>query len=780
MNNCNLRRGVVMVVLKEIRKSLIGMLAVCMLLPSYASAQAVLEEIVVTAQKREQNLQDVPVAVSVTTAQSLDDLNITDIYGIGDHTPGLVLGGTTTSKPAVFLRGVGNEDFNQGSIGAVGVYRDGVYQGAAFSHAAVILDLERVEVLKGPQGTLWGKNTTGGLISYISKKAIPGEGATGYLNFSVADYATYDLEGAVSISFSDTLAVRIAGTYNSTDGFYETRALDVKGPGGDFDLGSDGNLDSIESDNLWGSDGVALRSIFSYVPSDSLNIDVALTYTDTNGVPATPSLRGIDIDEFFNNGGMPFTPGCTNPGEFDTTCADNFGFVQPGVYTYATEVVPHQDIKTSGASVSLDYAMDNLTFTSITSYQDSEMTSYEDSDNTPFGVLTSGFENEYESFSQELRLNSDNDGRFNWIAGLFYYKDELSTAFLTNLPIFAPIGRMSFQSVETDSYSVFGELIYDISDRLELTVGGRWTEDERTLDGIAIDYVAAPTTFTNISGAFANQVGPTVAAVSGLSRSEGEPSGRIALSFAMNEEVTLWGSISRGFKGGDSDTGAANSADYRIVAPEFLTSFEVGAKSRLLNGALALDVSAFTYDYEDKQVFIELPDPVLGNRQVLSNAGQVSISGLEASLFWVPSDSLFIQAGYAFLDSEYDEFFSVANNVDFAGNTTPFTPEHSFDLVLNKSWDVDGRGSFTAQLDAVWADDNFASNANHANLSIASYWKLGGFVGYVTADESWQFKLWGKNLTDEQYVTGSFDFIGGNVQYVAPPRQIGATVGFNF
>ncbi|MGI9295493.1 MAG: TonB-dependent receptor, partial [Pseudomonadales bacterium] len=672
------------------------------ILPLSAAVHAAqLEETVVTAQKREQNLQDVPVAISVITSQAIDDLGINTISDLADHTPGLQINSTSTAKPSIFIRGVGNEDFNQGSVGAVGVYRDGVYQGAAFSYGAVIMDLNRVEVLKGPQGTLWGRNTTGGLVSYVSEKHSPGDETTGYVYGTAAEFGTYGIEAAFGVSITDNLAVRVAATYDETDGYIESEALDIYSFGSSFANFPDGSPDSIDSDDIRGHENMALRAIFTYDPTEKLSIDTALSYTDDEGTPLGVEAKGLDTDPFFVNGGAPFTPGCTKAGMIGSNCADAFGYVQKGAYDSAEEFDPFQDIETKAASVTITYDLtDDVSLTSISAYQDGEYQSFEDTDGSPNQILVSGFDNTSESFSQELRLNSDYDGSFNWIAGVFYYEDELETTFLTALPIFAPDpGQAKRSTIETETYSIFGEGIFYLTDTLELTVGARWTEDERSVDAITILYDAKATEFMSWDDALMNAV-EIQDAIKGLEKSEGEPSGRVALSYQLNDEVTLWSSIARGFKGGDYNTGAVGGADFRIVDPEFLTSYEIGAKAKLFDDSLSLNVSYYYYDYADKQVFVELFDLNFGNRQDLSNAGEVTIQGFEASLYWVPTENLYIQANYAYTDSVFDDFVTVdafGEVLDLSGNTTANTPENTFSIIANQSWNLGDSGNLSVQ-----------------------------------------------------------------------------------
>ena len=401
-----------------------------------------------------------------------------------------------------------------------------------------------MEVLKGPQGTLWGRNTTGGLINYKYRKTRPGDETSGYVNAGYAEFGDLNVEAAIGGTITDQLAVRVAGRHNSTNGYFESTA-----PG-------------IVKDDFDASDEYAIRATIVYTPTERLTIEPSVNYSISDGVTAMGTIRGID-----NNN---LTPGCSNPGQLNTTCADNFGHIFTDNYKVDAEFPPSQDVESFGVSGKINYEMGDLSISSTTAFQSGDFYMHADEDNTPFGILNSHMETRYESISQEIKLASDYEGRFNWIGGVFYLSDELDMHDGGGISLFGG-GTARQQVVGTETISVFGEVTYDLTDRLELILGGRWTEDQRKVDARAFRFFHTFTRPGTRAFAAANFNPAAAGGLQGanLEASAGEPSGRFSLKYGLNDDTNLWMTVSRGFKGGDSNSGARATNDYNISKPEF-------------------------------------------------------------------------------------------------------------------------------------------------------------------------------------------------------------------
>lgn len=740
-----------------IASSIIG---ICASSTAIAAPLKMIEEVTVTATKREQNLADVPASVSAVSQKKMESLGLTDSFDLSNHTAGLTIAGTNRqAKPQIFIRGVGNSDFQTGSSSPVASYANGVYQGANFSLAASLIDLNRVEVLKGPQGTLWGRNTTAGLINYVPNQDRPGDELNGRVALSYDDQGELNIDGAIGGSFSDKVAGRIAINYNDRDGVFKAESP------------------TFSDSEFGGGDSTAVRANLIYEPKDELTFSLTVNYSDFDAnMNPTKSLGLVPPDG---------TTSCSRPGMLRTSCAS------PNFSPFETVFVSDRDsntvepqfdsfekIESSGIALQVDYDFPTITLTSLTAINDGERTGFDDTDGSPIDGLETSYDDEYSAFSQELRLTSNNDGEFNWILGFYYYTDELEFYRGAVLPYFTSFANALAQKVDTETYAIFGEANWDLTEKLTLTAGLRWTSDEREAEANIFTFNANVNRFNDLSAAQSNFVTPIVVGDT-IDETFREPSGRISLMYALTNEINLWAAIGRGFKGGDSNSGAESREQFSIADPEFLTSFEVGLKGTLLDSSLQFDISAYIYDYKDKQVFTEVAVPGGNTVTTLSNAGELTIQGIDLTATWFPTENFFIDAGLAYTDAEFDEFLS-ATAGDLSGGTTAYTPEFSFNFITGYSWHLSNESTISLQVDGVWSDDQFFTNNNQDIVGQESYWLWGGSIAYTTADEAIEVRLWTKNAGDEEYIVGSFEFIGNVIAYPGDPQSTGITVSYSF
>lgn len=684
----------------------------------------VLEEIVVTAQRRYQNLQDVPIAISAMTGQMLENAGVRDPRDLQAYVPSLQFqSGTANTTSIIFLRGVGIGDFNANTTGAVGVYVDDVFIGATSGKLFNVFDGDGVEVLRGPQGTLYGRNTTGGAIKFASRK--PTEELSANLSLLYGRYNEVRLEGGIGGPIvEDKLEFRVAGLYDQRDGWLHNRVTGHE-------------LNDVD---LW-----AARAILDYTPSDAWLLRLTLHAGQNSGGARQFQHRGQGVDFLgnpaFDENGVPLD---------GMGYADTDDDLDAGDYDTEGE----EKVKVSGGSLLGELTLDGVTLTSITAYEKVDRNTLEDTDASPNEVLTSVYIDEPEQWSEELRIRSNGDGDLSWIAGAFYFDDKLETDSSYDLlralrPLFVsegnPTGFAPESSVgllrypytqDTRSTALFGQVDYRFLDALTLTAGLRYTKDRIDLQYSSYFDEAIPTeplidlqdskTFSNVSG-------------------------RLALAWAMNDDTLLYGSISSGYNsGGFAGFAATDPIQLRPFDEENLYAYEVGVKSEMLERRVRLNAAAFYYDYEDLQVFIydtsgEVPV------QIKLNAGSARIYGLEAELTFKPTAQFEAFLSASALDSEYQDFADGLGN-DYSGNTLINAPEFSLSAGLSWTQPMGDAGSLRAAASGSYQSKIYLTPANDEAYSESSVTMLDARLAWTPPGGQWEVALWGKNLTDERWV----------------------------
>ena len=730
---------------------------------TFAQQSKVLEEVIVTAQKREQSIQDVPITISALSGEEITNLNLEIGRHLQDHTPGLIWAGTNhIGKPELFIRGVGFDDFQSATGSPVALYHDNVIQGSLAGASMQLFDTERVEVLKGPQGTLWGKNTTGGLIHVIPRKAEVGAGFNGFGMFTAAEANQFVFEGAVGIPISDHLAARISVKHSSFDG-YMTNINPAAGS-------SDAN----------GWDWQALRGQLAWEPTENFRARFVVNYSDADADGTVPKVLG----------GADYFP-CTNPFRLGSTCADAFGNVNPtDPQTTAADFVGYEKPENLVFALHLEHDFNWGTVTSITSYQNTDRYLHTD-DGTQGTILASTFESFYEGFTQELRIRSSNTLPFDWTAGVYYQDDDLDTWRGDNTFSFIINGR----DVKVDSTiaGIFADATYDLTDKLSLTGGVRVTYDKR--ESSFLSYVGLvpfglvpppPETVLDEDYQLSN---PAIFLSVPLDEQEKdwvEPSARVALTYSVDENTNVFVGWSRGFRGGEPNAGADAIGEFNISEPEFLESIEGGIKGRWLDDTLAVNVSAFYYDYSDKILFLELPPTEERLAQILLafNGNKAEIYGMEAEVNWQANNHIAFDLGATWTEGEYTEISPEAvvpfsGGLNPQGNKVENLPELTFNGIVKFNYPLANGGVIFANFDAVWWDNYYSSLINNPAEAQEAFWRLGASIGYTTPDGHWKARFWGKNLTDKAYVVDSFIF-GGRQAWIGDPRVFGGTISYEF
>lgn len=716
-----------------------------------------LESIVVTAQKRAEDVQDVPIAITALSSSTLEKQRVTDVTSLDNLVPGLrIAAADAAANPKIFIRGAGLNDFNPTSSSGVGLYADGVYIGSPLAQFSTFYDLDRVEVLRGPQGTLYGRNTTGGAINVISKR--PTFSPEGYASVEAGNFGSVELNAAYGGPIvGDKLAFRIAGQYAEDDG-YSTNA--------------------VTGNKVNNTERYALRGSLLYTPDDLTDILLTVnTFSNRGGAvqpksrqlfPADPSAAGPDsvcAPAFFRSG----------------LCTDALGFADTSAdpYTITADVEGKDKVDLWSAALTIDREIGDLTLTSITAYQDVERSAHENTDSSPLQMLEAFYNNTQEQFSQELRLASDGE-RLKWVVGGYYMKDTTTSDSAYDIlrilrPLFItpenPTGVSPENSViylgypytqKTDSYAIFGQADYELAPGLILTAGLRWSADEKSMDYSTIAEGVLPVFSYRADKTFSDW------------------SGKVGLKYDLTDTTNIYASYSRGYKSGGFFGGNADSPEQ--IAPyenETVNAYEIGSKSDLWDNRLRMNLSGFYYDYQDIQAYSTVERNGL-TVQVLDNAAGAEMYGAEAEFTVMPIDNLDLSLGLAWLHAKYGDYNSLGD--DYSGNQMPQAPEYS--LTSRAAYAINTKTGvvITPSIDVSYRSKVYFDSTMRERLSDPELWLVGAELSVMSPDGSIEAGLWGRNLTDEAYLTSAnpIDSLGVDLLTYSRPRSAGLFLRYRY
>lgn len=728
---------------------------------SVTTHAVVLEEIVVTAQKREQSIQDVGISITAFNAEQIKRLGFTGTQEIDQQTPGLMVTDYGNGVTTVFtVRGSSQLDFADHQEAPVAVYLDGAYNSYLSGVGFMFYDLERIETLRGPQGTLFGRNATGGLVHLITAK--PTREFEGYGELSGGEYGKIRFEGALSGPLTDAVSGRLSLLFDNDDGFVDNRLGD----------------DLLDTDNKSG------RAQLLFEPNDDVSLLVsgrwAIDDINGQGYSVTQAVTSADGLVRLSNSGPAYQSFCENVVVFGPTTpatlpprADCLGLIEPddGIHKVGIDEVGYFEREHYGITATLNWNLGNFRIVSITDWQDLTKRYREDTDgtaNTLFNFLQDMDSNQ---ISEELRVHWETD-QSRWVAGAYYLNIDGNFDVGGEFPAFG-FDTDNHQELETETYAFFLQGEYDITPEWTAIAGIRWTEDEKDYvfdagcSGIIIP------DFGSICGFFAGLVQGD--GVPPTSRSEGEYSATFELDWHPNEDWLVYGKVTRGNKAGGFNGGSfgnflVSEAEYD---GEVLTSYEGGFKATLFNGTTRLNSTIFYYDYEDFQTFTQL-----GVTIFVFNV-DAEVLGGEIELITNPWEGWEFMFGVSLLDADQKD-------LEYAGVTRdrplPNAPEVSFNGLGRYEWPMFG-GSMAAQLDFNYVDERSLNTIDHPALIADSYFVLNGKLSYTTADGRWQADLWVKNLNDEDYIQTGFDTStasGLNIEVAAPPRWFGGTITYRW
>lgn len=736
--------------------------AVAQTAPTAASPKddTAIAEIVVTAQKRAENLQDVPVSVTALTADTLASRGVTNVMGLNNMAPGMrISANDAAANPKIYIRGVGLSDFNPNASSGVGVYVDGVYVGSPLAQMAGFFDLGQVEVLRGPQGTLYGRNTNGGAINITTKR--PTQTYTADASLEYATFNAVTAEAAVGGPIiADKLAFRAAGQWVKDDGYTYNRTT--------------GN-------NVNAADHWAGRLSLLYTPTENFEMLTQVNRYVNRGDAIAPQHRAL----------FPATAEATGPNGLcapnayaSGACTDLLGYADTDNNPRAIDanLEGKDKVDLFGASNQATWTFNGMQLVSVTAWQWAHRNDVENTDGSPAQMLEINYRSRQHQFTQELRLQSDNpSGRLNWVIGGYFMdetvRDNTRQDTLRDLrPLFItpdnPTGLSPENSVavfgwpytqKTKGYAVFGQADYKITDKLTGTVGLRWSADKKHMN-------------------YQSQIedGLIVLLTSDQKKTFSDWSGRLGLRYAVTDDTNVYATYNRGYKSGGFFGGLATTPEE--VEPydnETLDAYEVGVKSEFLDRRVRLNVSGFYYDYKNQQVFAQALRNGL-TVLVLDNAANSKVYGGEAEITARPIQPLTLTAGVSLLHAKYGDYFSEGQ--DFTGNWLPQSPKVTFNTSATWVAPLANGSSVIANADANYSSKVYFDNSNAERLSQDSVWIVGAQVSWRSPDQKVEAGAFARNLFDKTYVVSisNIDSLGEDLLSMNRPRSLGVFLRYHY
>lgn len=715
-----------------------------------------IEEVIVTAQKREQRQLDVGLAISTVDAEAVRRARVetpsdltTQVANVDvkENIPG--------AQSIVTVRGVGLNDFSSTNNSTVGLYVDEVFLASFAQMDFNFFDLERIEVLKGPQGTLYGRNSTAGALNIIS--AAPSvAGNKGFLAGTYGNYGRWEAEGWGNFAASDTLAVRLSGKWiNQDDGFWRSRVRKRDLGEQDIKLG--------RAQLLWKlSEAVTARLKFE-VEKNRSEIGVGKFF-------GTIPLSGGACPDFAN------PARCVNSHGYTDVTPDKF----EGDWNHAAPYRVSQWNATGRIDANLGWA----TLTSVTGAIDFKRQFYIDADAGPTSDAEFDQNDKVKQFSQELRLAGDLMGRGTWILGGYYSHDRVRTFTPGTLKDLFNTNVLITANQKTESRAVFSQVEWKLTEPLSLVLGARYTDEDRDYVGGTRDLNPFGLSFLCLAvGACAPGPGQTQLSFADASISDKNWSWRAGLNYKPNADTLLYASVSRGVKSGGFFNGISTTsfalAPYR---PEKLTDYEAGVKARLFDRSLSVEASAFWYDYNDlqTQTFTNVGAVSLIK---LGNVDNATVKGVDLQLVWLPVAGLTLSGSAGFIDTELGSFLTAGAAGPITvpkGNKLPNAPDVTLNLQARYEWAVNGDWTASLQGGAHYSDAVFKEALNTPYLSSDSYWTFDLRAALASAN-GWELSAWAKNLTDERHVEQATDNgVGNGYRIFNAPRTYGGTLTKRF
>jgi iron complex outermembrane receptor protein len=757
------------------RKSLPAKLAAAVASATLVSAShgaALLEEVVVTAQKREQNAQDIPIAISAFSGDQLQALGVTSLDNLADFVAGVQITKNYSNSPSFTVRGLNANDYAFATSPAVAVYQDGIYKASNINSGVQVFDVARVEILKGPQGTLWGKNTTGGAVSVTSVR--PAQESSGYVSVGYGSDNSWIAEGAIGGGVSDTLSGRISMQYVGTDGPYDNVTFPTTGivPGSIPPPSAlDGSPAPKEVSSYTGPNGdpgaietLALRGQLLWEPNDEFQGRLIGHYANDKSSSAPTVSRLEDPDVYDEKVSVDFVPVADN--EFYGLTADVRWIVGPGELV---SISGWDAFDRNGHGTDLSNTVPGALVIPNA---------------TPFLAIT--YFQEFEQFSQELRYEVESDNVF-WLGGLYYSKTEFDQSDdNAALGTFGTHFESQYRQ-EDDTLAWFSHVEWTLSDDWALNAGLRYINESRDrkihqtyIETGFADFFQSPN-LNFPTTLLVDSDGNGIAGPNPFSN-EFDTSGwsyRLGVDWTPTDEMLLYYSLSKGLKSGGFDSSIITGmGSLRPIDDEELLAHEIGIKWNPTD-SLRINGAAYYYDYTGMQQRVANEDPIFGSVVLLTNFDQVDVSGVELEVVWAPMEGLEFSATASVIDTEINDKSAISQvtGEKLDGNEISNAPDIAASLLVRYEFEVGSGLRASLQGSVNYSGDHYVSIDNF-EFNKQDYTLVGARVAISDSPGDWEVSLWGQNLTNEIYVIG-----GGFAQldyWISRPRSYGVRLDYRF
>lgn len=725
-------------------------------------ASRALDVVVVTAQKREQDILDVGATVSAIGEQTLRDSRVNTMSDLPAHVPNVdIRNQAAGTLPVITIRGVGLNDFSNTNNPSAGVYIDGVYLSSLGLLSFDFFDLERVEVLKGPQGTLYGRNSTAGAINFISAKPVFDDVST-TVSATYGNYGTQELQGVSNLPVNDQFAIRLGGKLiRQTEGFFYNRTT-----------GSDLGEQSI----------FLGRAQLRWRPDS--NTDVTL------------KIDGFDNDSELGQGAFFGALDFTNPpgfacaalarGETDPNCTNALGYSDPDGDPFRGDwaEAPFYDAGQIAATLEGTFNLGGAELASVTGYIDHYREAYTDLDASPATLLEFVPTTDVEQYSQEFRLSGTQNGRLDWLLGVFGSHDRIKVGSTGYADDFFGTRTSGYGDQTTDAAAVFGHGEYALTDQISLIGGLRFSWEKKEYSARVFDdnpFGSSCLLSATCTPGMTGRV--TLASADDLEVEDENVSWKVGLDWKPSDNTLYYASVSQGVKSGGFFFGfTTNSGSFQPFDPESLISYEVGMKNRTADGALQFAASAFYYDYSDIQTYVRDESGTVPFQR-LGNVGEATLYGADFEATFMPPaiDGLSITGGLGLLESELGSFVALGGPVE-EGKEFPNAPALTVNATVRYERPVGNNLRGIVQVDGRYSGETQKDALNNPVIAADAYNLWNGRLAIAAEDNRWEFALWGKNLFDEAYKVQGVDLtsLGFGYENYNPPRTYGATLTVRF
>lgn len=738
-------------------------------------AGAMLEEVIVTARKRDENVQGTPIAITAITGATIEQSKLFKVSDIEQISPNLSFSSANNGSSGslqAFQRGIGQFDSSLTTDPGVGLYLDGIYLARTVGSNFELADIASIDVLRGPQGTLYGKNTIGGAISVTTK--IP-SGETSYMGQLTGGEDEYiSFSGYAEAPITDKVAASVAVLTKNSSGWQQRNQ----------------NADAGNNDS-W-SARTHLNANFTDTWSSHLAIDY--THIDQNVYPQVLTDFNADgiLPGIYNREVGPIDGVCCTPNIDDIDRSD---------------VLNELDLEKNdmwGVSWTNTLDMDELMLKSITGYRDMDSHNYRDADNAPNVYFEVGNDLNTNQFSQEFVLSNASGSTFDWLVGIYYFKEDGKTTADVTVAggLFEAIGSvpldftLSYDTTQdTTSYAAFFYTTWHWTDTTRINVAARYTYDEKKLEMYTVKRASqtpitlpGPTAPSACSDVTPDGNGARFSCKDDWS----EISPKIGIDHDFNDDIMGYASISQGFRSGIYNGRPTSTAEISVADPEILTSYELGLKTQLWDRRLQINGSVFYDDYKDQQFLVNSPSSLSAEGAlalVVANAADSTISGVELEFTALPMENLTLTGGASWLNAQYDSFevgnLSTGLVEDLSDREFQNVPDWTASLAAIYNWDLSDGSTIRLRADAYYKGEIFYSNDFNCNcfdrLNTDGFTTYNAGITFITSDGKWEMGVFGRNLSDERVINGGFgvDFFGTTTAAYTPPRTYYASIKYS-